>query len=490
MSDVLNEIRRLHEHGNTGVLTLAHSSGERIKVLFHEGMIEGASSSAGAQRLGDYLVKSGVLPSNALNGVCQEAQRRKIPLGEAAVRKGAEPAEVAAAVRLQAMELLLRALSSGFTVESYTGALRSYAVPARISFPHLLLEISRTSPAVFDLVAGARIVLRPGIDLSIFSWSAHELSVLDELTYPNTAESLLASTGLSETQLKQILGILRKLGLLDVAPEPDAQVAEEESAASLPQKAFPFERFIPVVTEALLSDRLEVVRNGFSFVSEQFKNLKVQLTEARGEAPPKVLTISSADSEDGKSLVSTNLAFAFAQDSGRRVVIVDCDLRSPSLQRYLGVTSEPGLLQYLANGHGAHCYMRRVENLYFLTTGGIAPSPVEALSMRKMKQLIEMLRANFDMVILDTPPFSPIADARVVTGLSDGLIMVVRRGKTAYSSLDRAFKVVDRTRLLGVVFNDVKPMMFHTYHQSRYYQYGNRPYLQSEDPKKYIEAKS
>jgi capsular exopolysaccharide synthesis family protein len=243
-----------------------------------------------------------------------------------------------------------------------------------------------------------------------------------------------------------------------------------------------------VVSDALISERLEVFRNGFSFVSEQFKTLKVQLTETRLENAPKVFTVSSPDSEDGKSLVSANLAFAFAKDHGRRVVIVDCDLRSPSLQKYLGVTTEPGLLQYLANGAGPQCYMRRIENLYFLTTGGIAPNPVEALSMRKMRQLIETLRANFDTVILDTPPFSPIADARVVTGLSDGLIMVVRRGKTAYSSLDRAFKVVDRAKLLGVVFNDVKPMMFHTYHNSRYYQYGNRPYLQSEEPKKYIEA--
>ena len=115
---------------------------------------------------------------------------------------------------------------------------------------------------------------------------------------------------------------------------------------------------------------------------------------------------------------------------GRRVIIVDCDLRSPSLGDYLGVPSEPGLLQYLANGHlSPYCYVRRLQNLYFLTSGGVAPNPVEILSMHKMKQLIEHLKKDFDMIILDAPPYFPIADARIVTGLSDGLIMVVRRGK-------------------------------------------------------------
>src|SRR4029079_18023476 len=132
-------------------------------------------------------------------------------------------------------------------------------------------------------------------------------------------------------------------------------------------------------------------------------------------------------------------------DPGRRVIAVDCDLRNPSLNEYLGVPSEPGLLQYLANGHlSPNCYLRRVDNLYFLTTGGVAPNPVEILSMNKMKQLIEHLKKDFDTIIIDAPPYWPVADARIVTSMSDGLIMVVRRGRTSCSSSDRAFKAVDR----------------------------------------------
>jgi capsular exopolysaccharide synthesis family protein len=209
----------------------------------------------------------------------------------------------------------------------------------------------------------------------------------------------------------------------------------------------------------------------------------------------KAITVSSPDPQDGKSLISANLAFSFAMDPGRRTIIVDCDLRSPSLGKYLGVTSEPGLLQYLANGTlSPYCFVRRIENLYFMTAGGVAPNAIEILSMHKMKQLIERLKKDFDTIILDAPPYSPIADARVVTGLSDSLVMVVRRGKTSCSSTDRAFKAIDRNKLLGIVFNDVQPMLFHTYYNFGYYQYGKKktvyaiPEKAASSPKNYLEA--
>jgi Mrp family chromosome partitioning ATPase len=109
--------------------------------------------------------------------------------------------------------------------------------------------------------------------------------------------------------------------------------------------------------------------------------------------------------------------------------------------------------------------------------------------MQKMKQLLGRLRKDFDTVILDSPPYTPIADARIVTGFSDALIMVLRRGRTSYSCTDRAFKSADRNKLLGVVFNDVQPMLFHTYQDFDYY--GKKPYayrtIQNSE-KKYLKS--
>ena len=486
---LLNEIRRLHHDGQTGLLVLASEHRERVEVFFHEGMIEAVSSNQAGYRLGDYVAKSGT-STRDLDATASEARRQKIAFGEALIRgRLMSPAEVAAAARRQSMELLERVLDGKFWVDSFNNCLRSYYVRAGVSFPHLILHLSRASSKPIEAADVTLFALRQDVDLSGLDWSPEELSILGELRRPNTLDGLVAGTNLDRGSVKRVLGVLQVLELIDML-DSSATTDHQEVAARMsavepitPSGSFRFDQLTPVVTNAVLNEKLLVARHEGSFISEQFKNLKVRLTEINSATPLKVFTVSSPEAWDGKSLVSITLAFSFAKDLGRKVIIVDCDLRSPGVEKYLGVTSEPGLLQYLSSPTlGAHCYLRRIENLYFMTTGGVATNAIEILSMRKMKQLIACLQTEFDTVILDAPPYSPIADARVVTGLSDGLIMVIRRGKTSYSSTDCAFKAVDRNKLLGVVFNDVKPMLFHTYYDFGYYGYGQKPFGVSAKP--------
>lgn len=480
-NSIMDEVSRLCEERQTGVLLLTNARGERISISFSEGFIDTASSNRGSRRLGDYLVRDGYITSKDLDSLQAEAERQKIVLGEAIVRKKlVGHGEVGAAVRRQTLELLSHVVEDGFKVSSFTNSLRSYYVPARITYPHVLLELSRKNTEVFEPEPGMKIALNKGQDASAFPWNPQELSVLNALNTPQTFEALLRSTLMAEPQLKKTLGILERVGAIGTVPA-SANGTESLAIAKTDES---LELVVPEVTNPILDEKLEVARNEFSFTSEQFKNLKIQLKQAESEQPLKVFTVSSPDAQDGKSLISVNLAFSFAQDPGCRVLIIDCDLRRPSLDRYLGVTSEPGLLQYLTGGPlRPQCFMRRINNLHFMTAGGMAPNPIEALSMRKMKELVEYVRGAFDTVILDAPPFSPIADARVVTALSDGLIMVIRSGKTAYSSTDRAFKAIDQRKLLGVVLNDVKPMPFQTYHSYSYYQYGDNRLVYSGDGK-------
>ena len=489
-NSVINEVGRLCEERQTGVLLLTNSKGERISISFSEGFIDTASTNRGSRRLGDYLVRDGYVTSKDLDTLQADAQRQKIVLGEAIVRKKlVSHGEVGAAVRQQTLEVLMHALEEEFKVASFTNSLRAYFVPARITFPHVLLELSRRSTESFEPVRGLAIALNTDRDASEFSWNPEELSVLNVLASPQTFDALLRSTMMSDLQLRRVLGVLERVGAVKTVPETDARVTLPVAARSETS----LEIVVPEVTNAVFDEKLEVARNEFSFTSEQFKNLKIQLRQAESETPLKVFTVSSPDAQDGKSLVSVNLAFAFAQDPGCKVLIIDCDLRKPSLDRYLGITTEPGLLQYLSGGPmRPQCFMRRINNLHFMTAGGIAPNPIEALSMRKMKELVESLKTMFDTIILDAPPFSPIADARVVTALSDGLIMVIRSGKTAYSSTDRAFKAIDPRKLVGVVLNDVKPMPFQTYHSYSYYQYGENRLVYSGsgkgDSKRYLKS--
>ena len=472
-SPVLDEIRSLCEDRETGVLLLTNEQGERVSVSFSEGLIDSASSNQGNRRVCDYLVKGGYATAEELEAIKAHTKEPKIFIGELLVRNNVVgQAEVGVAVRRQSLDLIEHVLSDGFRVSSFTNSLRSYHVPARVSFPHVLLELSRHNTELFEADKEIRIGLTPGVEASKFDWNPQELCVLRELQVFMTFENLRVATGLQEKTLRRILGVLERVGVIGTkAPEVEAA---EQTLALATRTDFALDYLIPRVTNAILHEKLEVPKNDYSFTSEQFRNLKIQIRQAESDMPRKVFTVSSPDAQDGKSLVATNLAFSFAQDPGCRALIVDCDLRKPSLDQYLGVPTDPGLMQYLSSGPlGPHCFIRRLDNLYFMTAGGIAPNPIEALSMRKMKQLIEQLRAMFDVVILDSPPYSPIADARVVTALSDGLIMVIRSGRTGYSSTDRAFQAIDQRKLMGVVLNDVKPMPLQTYHNYGYYQSGD-----------------
>ena len=492
-SPILDEIRRLCEDRETGVLLLVNQAGERVTVSLCEGSIDSVSSNQGNRRVCDYLVKGGYATAEELEAIKPSSKERKACIGELIVRHNiVSHADVGAAVRRQSLDLIEHVLGDGFRVNSFTNSLRSFYVPAGVSFPHVMLELSRNNPEPFEAENDMHIALASGGDASKFLWNPQELCVLRELQVASTFEELKVATALQDKTLRRILGVLERVGVIETRP-PEAKAVETTQALAT-RGDFALDILIPRVTNAVLHEKLQVASNDYSFTSEQFRNLKIQIRHAESDTPRKVFTISSPDAQDGKSLVAANLAFSFAQDPGCRALIVDCDLRKPSLDQYLGVTTDPGVMQYLASGPlGPHCFIRRLENLYFMTAGGISPNPIEALSMRKMKQLVEQLRAMFDVIILDSPPYSPIADARVVTALSDGLIMVIRSGRTAYSSTDRAFQAIDQRKLLGVVLNDVKPMPMQSY-QGYYYQYGNNrgSYVGSgkrqSEPKNYLES--
>jgi capsular exopolysaccharide synthesis family protein len=496
---LLDEIRRLQETRESGVLSLTKLD-QRVNVSYREGIIQAVSSNLDTHRIGAYLTRDGFLSEADVPRVLSDARREKILFGEAAVRRQfLEPAEMAEVVRQQATELLKHAFKNGFVRDSFTRGLRSYYVSANINVAFILLELSRSNTTPFESSPETVIALKNNEDLSGVPWYPKELCVLGELSRAVTFAALLQSTGIEEPALNRILGVLDRLGIIETVDDSHVTdttvlVGISSKTALVKQTSFPFDRLVPVVTNAVIGEKLEVIRNPSSFISEQFKTLKVRIREDC-ETPPRVMTISSPDQKDGKSLVSANLALTLSMEAGRRTLIVDCDLRNPTLNKHLGIGREPGLIQYLSNGNiSPYCYMRRFGNLFFLTSGGISENPIELLSLRKMKELIESLKQDFDTIILDAPPFSPIADARVVSGLSDGLIMVIRRGKTSHSSIENAFKTLDQSKLLGVVFNDVKPMLFNTYFNRGYYHYGvDSRYLYSGNrktgtsPKTYLE---
>ena len=240
----------------------------------------------------------------------------------------------------------------------------------------------------------------------------------------------------------------------------------------------------PEIGDLELSEKVEAFHNPSSFISEQFKSLKVKIAEMARQAQVRVIAVSSPDADDGKSLVAVNLAVSFSKDPGKRVALVDCDLRNPSLHKFLGISADPGLVEYIESDClEVNCYMRRLGQLYLMTAGSASGDPVDLLSKAKMKDMITQLKAEFDTVILDCPPSGPISDAQILTGLADRFLMVVRCGKTTYGSTKRALGIWIEASWQALIFNDVKPMVFNTQYDHKYYIYGNRkhyPYAKAK----------
>ncbi len=193
-----------------------------------------------------------------------------------------------------------------------------------------------------------------------------------------------------------------------------------------------------------------------SLAAEQYRSLRTRLSLAEGAGVLRTILVTSPQKGEGKSVTAANLSLTMAQELQRRVVIVEADLRKPSLEHLFGLPPGPGLADYLAGAVDLTQVMKFLPD-YNLTVipAGIAPTnPAELLGSTAMRRMLDYLRTRFDRVILDTPPVLPLADVAIVAPLVDGSVMVVRAGYTPKPAIENALRAFDSTRLLGVVLNE------------------------------------
>ena len=222
-----------------------------------------------------------------------------------------------------------------------------------------------------------------------------------------------------------------------------------------------------------------LVGKNISFAaSEAYKLLRTKLQFSFvDEIKCPVIGVSSAMAGEGKSLSSVNLAYSLAQLK-KKVLLIDCDMRRPSLSTKLPIQKNPGLSDYLTG----HCDMETVfqqckvdeeEGFTVIASGRNPPNPIELLSSSKMSKAINKLRESYDYIILDLPPVGEVSDAMVAAKTADGILLVVRQdycNTVALSSAVNQFEFIE-SRILGVVMNCVDE------HGSGYrYGYGRRYY--------------
>ena len=208
-----------------------------------------------------------------------------------------------------------------------------------------------------------------------------------------------------------------------------------------------------------------------SITAESYRSLRTNIQYSSIDKQVKTLVVTSYNAGEGKSTFAGNLAYTFFKN-GKRVLIIDCDLRKPSLHRKFNVSNEEGLTDVLVGTSKLNNVMKKIDdNLYLLTTGTLPPNPAEIIGSNTMENFLEQCKINFDYIILDTPPILPVTDSKLLAIKADATVVVVRSEISKSKHVSQAFKELEKVNanIIGTILNDVE-----MYSEKLYYDYSNK----------------
>jgi len=200
--------------------------------------------------------------------------------------------------------------------------------------------------------------------------------------------------------------------------------------------------------------------------AEAYRTLRTNLQFSMLDGELHTLVITSSGPGEGKSTTAANLAITLAQ-TGRAVLLCDCDLRRPSQHQIFGVPNTAGLTSLLLDARLSDTVQDTgIEHLRLMTSGPIPPNPSELLESKRMEQVVRELASTCDIVIFDTPPIGAVTDAALLASRVDGVVLVVSSGQTPRDQAKRAKALLDKVkaRVLGVVINNARPGTRDQYH--------------------------
>ena len=239
-------------------------------------------------------------------------------------------------------------------------------------------------------------------------------------------------------------------------------------------------RVSPSANTPLIVKRAKVLNDKSPFhVKEAYKALRTNVVFSVTHDGAKKIIVTSALAGEGKSTNCLNLAISFAQ-TGAKVVLVDCDLRKPNIANLLNINQSPGLSNVLANLNNVDSVIKHTEypNLDIIPSGDIPPNPAELLGSAAMENVLDKLSEMYEYIFLDTSPINIVTDAAVMSRMTDGVLIVVRQGRTDKDTVSEAINkltFVD-ANIIGFILNgrltDVKGS--YKYGQRRYFRYGRR----------------
>lgn len=219
--------------------------------------------------------------------------------------------------------------------------------------------------------------------------------------------------------------------------------------------------------------------NPNSVASESFKTIRTSLLLSFPEAPPGTILVTSSRPGEGKTFVATNLAISLAQ-LDRKVVLVDADMRNPRVHRIWRMRNDTGLSRFLTSdiAPGEVTRPSKIKGLSLITSGTKTPRPAELLSSKRLDQLLELLRGQYDHVIVDSPPIMPVADSLILSARMQCVVFVIHGGVTPRDVVNMAKQKLAKSDavMAGVVLNHIDltdPYYYYSYYSNYTYKYGH-----------------
>jgi capsular exopolysaccharide synthesis family protein len=206
-----------------------------------------------------------------------------------------------------------------------------------------------------------------------------------------------------------------------------------------------------------------------SLGAEKFRFLGVRLRQLQQTRPLKKILITSTIPQEGKSMVAANLACALAQRTHQKTLLIDGDLRRPSVAKLFGFGKLSGIADWLQGEHAPmNCiYHLEEAGIWVLPAGNAPRNPLELMQSGRLLPLMEQLTSLFDWIVIDSPPVLPLADTSIWMRQADGILLVARQGATEKDQLRRGIEVIDQKKLLGAVLNSSENVA----QSNHYYQY-------------------
>jgi protein-tyrosine kinase len=226
---------------------------------------------------------------------------------------------------------------------------------------------------------------------------------------------------------------------------------------------------------ATLPEKVVVDANTTQLSREQYRKLAATLHQTQAVSGINVIMIASAMAGEGKTLTSSNLALTLSESYKRRVLLIDGDLRRPSLHTVFGLDGSVGLSEGLLSAEDRRFAVQQMSpHLTVLPAGRPSLDPMAGLTSDRMRRLLAEARSGFDWVIIDTPPVGLLPDGHLLASMVDGVLLVVKAGETPHGVVQRAIESLGRDRIIGVVLNQSAQDSMPNYYSYRY-QYGTRP---------------